>query len=258
MQVNQEVIASKVGANFSDLITNRILSDRPTGSTGLRLSSIGRLCNRYHWYNDRGYDKEDLRGATYIKFLYGDMLEELLLTLAEITGHTVEMVQAEVELEGVTGHIDAIIDGCLVDIKSASKYGYQKFADGTLIGNDQFGYVGQMAAYGEALGIPKDKRYNWAINKENGAMCLYSHKHSTYDAARRIKVLKNILAMDTPPAVQESFLPIPMGKSGNMQLCTQCSYCGHKERCYEYRTFLYSTGPVYLTKVTKTPNVPEV
>ena len=54
--------------------------------------------------------------------------------------------------------------------------------------------------------------------------------------------------------------PIPQSKtSPNMKLSMQCSYCDFKKKCWtNLRTFVYKTGPVFLTHVEYEPNVPEV
>jgi hypothetical protein len=54
--------------------------------------------------------------------------------------------------------------------------------------------------------------------------------------------------------------PVPQSAtSKNMKLCTTCSYCGFKKECWpEARTFMYSTGPVFLVKVVDVPRVQEI
>ena len=37
--------------------------------------------------------------------------------------------QGEVEIEGIKGHRDAIIDGAIGDVKSASAFSYKKFEE---------------------------------------------------------------------------------------------------------------------------------
>ena len=59
--------------------------------------------------------------------MFGDILEELLLFLAKEAGHTVTGQQDTLSISGVNGHRDAIIDGRLVDVKSASSYSFRKF-----------------------------------------------------------------------------------------------------------------------------------
>ena len=75
--------------------------------------------------------------------------------------------------------------------------------------------------------------------------------------------MKEVVAHDEPPA--RCHEAVPDGKSGNRKLGINCSYCSHKARCWAdindgqgLRTFIYSTGPRYLTDVVKLPKVHEV
>ena len=53
-----------------------------------------------------------------------------------------------------------------------------------------------------------------------------------------------------------AFSDVPDGKSGNMKLGTQCSYCEFKKVCWpDLKTYIYSSGPRYLTKVVREPKV---
>ena len=97
----------------------KFLYEEPRKKGELRLSIIGKP-DRQLWYNVRSKEEIDLAPSTRIKFLYGYILEELLLLCASIAGHRVEDQQKEVEIEGVKGHQDSLIDGVLVDCKSAS------------------------------------------------------------------------------------------------------------------------------------------
>ena len=64
-----------------------------------------------------------------IKFLYGHILEELIILFSVLAGHEVTEAQKEVHVEGIKGHQDCKIDGVLVDCKSASLRGFDKFRD---------------------------------------------------------------------------------------------------------------------------------
>ena len=50
--------------------------------------------------------------------------------------------EKEVEVDGVRGHIDCLIDGWLVDVKSCSQGAFPKFKDGDVFTNDPFAYFG--------------------------------------------------------------------------------------------------------------------
>lgn len=224
----------------------------------LRFSALGKP-DRQVWYDahDDG-TKEALTPKTYLKFLYGDIIEAMLLFLAKEAGHSVEQQQAEVSVDGVKGHIDAIIDGVVVDVKSASPYGYKKFETDTVTQDDPFGYVAQLSGYADIL-TPKDDAAWLAADKVAGDICISPLpkqviKHHT--AGPRIDHLRKIIENEQPPT--RCYEDTPDGKSGNRKLTTPCGYCGWKKRCWPgLRGFAYSGGPRYLTVVAKTPDVPE-
>lgn len=236
------------------------LSQRDERIGGLRFSSMGKR-DRQLWMDAHpdGHEPEELTPKTYFKFLYGDVIEQMILFLAKEAGHTVEQEQAEVEVDGVYGHIDAIVDGVVVDVKSASPFGYQKFSRGEVLENDPFGYVKQLAGYADVL-TPGDAAAWIAFDKVGGDICVSWLGSSTIaenKPAPRIAELREVLDRPEPPVLCER--PVPDGKSGNEKLATLCSYCKHKHRCFPgVRTFLYSTGPRFLTKVAKVPDVREV
>lgn len=248
----------------ADVVTRRLRKvSEPTSP--LRFSALGKPdCMLWFEAHPDG-TKEQMTNKTFFKFLYGDLIEAILLFLAKEAGHTVSDEQREVEVDGVKGHIDAIIDGVVVDVKSASPFGYRKFVDRSIFENDPFGYVDQLSGYATVLsseGVVTDDAPAWVANdKVSGDICVTDIpstivKH--HNPQERIKHLKEVIASDTPPP--RCAQPVADGKSGNMKLVTTpCGYCAHKYRCHPgLRTFLYSNGPRFLTTVAKTPDVPEV
>ena len=233
------------------------------GRGRLRLSAIGKpdrqLFNSYH-----GVSGEEIRGATYIKFLYGHIVEEMLLSLVRLSGHEVSDEQKECYVGGVKGHMDGRIDGVLMDVKSCSSFGFKKFSQNTLHADDPFGYIAQLKAYAHSEG---DSTYGWlAMDKQNGTLAWLQYDEDnksanyaesiSYNIAERVEDVKELVLGDLPKVC---YSPVPDGKSGNMKLPMGCSYCSYKHECYpELRTFWYSTGPRYLTKVAKAPKVMEI
>lgn len=230
----------------------------------LRMSNIGRD-DRYLWNVMRGTKKEELQPHTYLKFMYGHLIEELLLFLTKASGHEVTDEQKQCEVQGIKGHMDCKIDGVVTDIKSASTYSFKKFKDGSLAENDPFGYVAQIKGYAFAEG---QTTFGWlAMDKQNGHLTYLKYDAGDsdgkyydkigYDIEERIKHIKKMVALDTPPEVCSE--PVPDGQSGNLKLSITCSYCPYKETCYpSLRTFLYSTGPRHLVHVEREPNVREL
>ena len=250
---------------FGDMLKVHIkefMYSKPRDSGNLRLSAIGKP-NRQIWYDvNTEATEEQLPPSTRIKFLYGYILEELLLLCASVAGHTVEAQQKEVSVEGVLGHQDAVIDGVLVDCKSASGFSFKKFESNTISEDDPFGYIAQISAYSQANDI--DKAAFLVIDKSTGKICLTPvHSMEMINAGKRVKFLKSIVSRDNIP--DRCYAPVPDGKSGNYKLSIGCVYCRHKSMCWSdanqgkgIRTFKYSNGKRYLVQVAKTPDVEEI
>lgn len=220
------------------------------------MSSIGKP-DRKLWMDFNGPKIEvDYNASSLIKFLYGSIIEELVLFLAKEAGHSIQEPQKQLELEGIKGHIDCKIDGEIVDVKSASDFAFRKFKTGSIESDDPFGYIAQISAYAEAEG--KDCGYFLAMNKVTGELVLHElDDFSLINASQRIKDVKKIInSSDIPPLCYDIE---PEGKSGNMRISKDCSYCYYKWTCYpDMRVFKYHDGLKYLVKVEKEPNVPEV
>jgi len=236
--------------------------EEPRTRGNLRLSSIGKP-DRQLWYDVNSKKEiEDLAPSTRIKFLYGYILEELLLLCASIAGHKVTDQQKEVNVEGVLGHQDSMIDDVLVDCKSASGYSFKKFKDNNLLEDDPFGYIAQISAYAEANKV--NKAAFLVIDKSSGEICLTPvHQMEMINAKERVKHLKGMVSNDRVP--DRCYAPLADGESGNLKLPIGCIYCGHKRECWSdcnqgkgLRAFKYSRGLSYLTTVVKEPKVEEV
>jgi len=249
---NLEYFAETLKQVLRTRLAERVPPDNP-----LRFSSLGRK-DRQIYLDAKGSDKEELTAKTYFKFLYGDVIEAMLLFLVKEAGHTVEEQQAEVEVNGVLGHIDAIIDGYVVDVKSASPHGFKKFATGSIFDDDPFGYVQQLSGYASVL-TPDKQAYWLSMEKVSGDLCLTPLPTVVINNNKpepRIEYLKELIQSDTVP--NPCYEPVADGKSGNMKLQTGCTYCGHVNTCWpNARVFLYSAGPRWLTQVSKIPDVPE-
>lgn len=228
----------------------------------VRMSNVGKP-SRQMWFEKRDTDKSgDVDGATQIKFLYGHVLEELVLMLVRMAGHSVTDEQKEVTVNGIVGHMDCKINGEVVDVKSASKFAFNKFREGRLAQDDPFGYLGQLAGYEEAEGT-EDGGF-LVINKESGELCMFEPDDlDKPNITTKINTLLGDLELDKPPEL--CYNPIPDGKKGNMKLPKGCSWCKYKHECHKdandgqgLRTFKYSTGYTYLTEVVAEPKVDEV
>ena len=215
------------------------------------------------WFEKRDPSgRGDVDGATQIKFLYGHILEEIVLMLVRMAGHNVTDEQKEVTVNGIVGHMDCKINGQVVDVKSASKFAFNKFRNGTLAADDPFGYLGQLAGYEKAEGT--DDGGFLVINKESGELCMYVPDDlDKPNIDTKINSLLDELKLDTPPEM--CYNPEPEGLKGNMKLPKGCTWCKYKHECHKdandgegLRTFKYSTGFKYLTKVVAEPKVDEI
>ena len=236
--------------------------EEPRTKGNLRLSAIGKP-DRQLWYDVNSKKEiEDLTPSTRIKFLYGYILEELLLLCASIAGHKVTDQQKEVNIEGVLGHQDSMIDDVLIDCKSASAYSFKKFKQNNLLEDDPFGYIAQISAYAEANQV--NKAAFLVIDKSSGEICLTPvHQMEMINAKERVKHLKGMVSNNHVP--DRCYDPVADGESGNLKLAIGCVYCSHKRECWSdcnngqgLRAFRYSRGLSYLTRVAKEPKVEEV
>jgi len=234
-----------------------------SSKNNLRMSNVGKPM-RQLWY-DLKSEKEaqlPLDSSVFIKFLYGHILEEVVLLLVKLAGHDITSEQKEVDIDGVKGHMDCKIDGEVIDIKTASGFAFKKFRDGTLIDDDPFGYMSQISGYEEAE--QTNEGGFLALNKETGELALYIPEYlDKPNVKNKIKKIRNYLKFDEPP--DRCYNSIPEGKKGNMKLPRGCVYCRHKNTCHKdandgegLRVFKYSNKLVYLTNVVVEPRVPEI
>jgi len=228
----------------------------------LRMSNVGRPL-RQMWYDSKAVEKDrNMTPSLMIKFLYGHLLEEVVLMLVRLAGHEVTDEQQEVTVEGITGHMDCKIDGEVVDVKTASSFAYSKFKYGTLAENDPFGYLSQLAGYEAASGTNGGGFL--VINKESGELCMFIPEDLDKPNIKdRIVTIKKLLDSDQPPL--RCYPTEAEGAKGNEKIAKNCAYCTHKHDCFAdsndgegLRTFKYAKGLTYLTKVVQAPNVEEV
>jgi hypothetical protein len=263
-KVDAEAEIDKFGEACKDLMRKEFLNGKRSDNRKLRMSNIGKT-DRYLWnhYNNVG-PTEKMQSHTLVKFMYGHLIEEMLLLFVRLSGHTVTHEQAYAEVQGIKGSMDCKIDGVVTDVKSASTYGFKKFKDGSLAFDDPFGYIDQIKGYARSEG---ETKVGWlAMDKANGHLTflkydLEDEEAPAYpvlkkDIEERIIHIKEMVNQEEPPELCHA--TVPDGKSGNMKLAMGCSYCHFKHACYpKLRTFLYSGGPRYLTEVVNEPKVQE-
>jgi hypothetical protein len=267
----QELLKSKDGW-FTDELS-RDLSDEiavnlkahfnKQSEAKLRISKLGPTCPCALWHSIHKPElAEELPPWAMMKFAFGHILEALVISLSKAAGHTVTGEQDELSVDGVKGHRDCVIDGNIVDVKSAASRSFAKFKDGSIAENDSFGYLDQLDGYlvgsaSDPLVSNKSSAFLLAVDKQLGHICLYEHFLREDHIRSRIASHKHIVASTTSPSC--TCQSIPDGKSGNMRLDTKASYNSFKYVCKpNLRTFLYSDGPRHLTTVARLPDVTEV
>ena len=227
----------------------------------VRMSNIGRPA-RQLYYNKKSPRDVTPDAPTLIKFLYGHILEEVLIFLVKLSDHNVTDQQKKVIVNGVTGHLDCKINGEVIDIKTASRFAFRKFKNGTLREDDPFGYMSQLAGYEHAEGTNNGGFL--VINKESGELTLYQPEELDKPNIKTlINKILNIFKLDKLP--DKCYSPIPAGTKGNMKLPRGCVYCPHKIECHSdtndgkgLRLFKYAKGIEYLTQVKQQPKVEEI
>ena len=227
----------------------------------LRMSVLGKPA-RQLWYDKHSpKDRKDEDAGLNLKFLYGHIIEHLVLYLAELAGHKIEDQQKKVEIDGITGHIDSKIDGEICDVKSASPFSFKKFQSGEIVGDDPFGYHAQLSGYETAMGTKAGGFL--VVDKSSGDICFYKPEDMAKPNVKSlIKNLRTSLDKDTPP---EKCYEFKTEKNGNKTLATGCMFCPHKWECHSdanggkgLRVFKYSNKNVMLAEVVKEPNVDEI
>mgnify|MGYP001245016013 CR=1 FL=1 len=227
----------------------------------VRMSNIGRPA-RQLYYNKKSPRDVTPDASTLIKFLYGHILEEVLIFLVKLSDHNVTDQQKKVIVNGVTGHLDCKINGEVIDIKTASSFAFRKFKNGTLREDDPFGYMSQLAGYEHAEGTNNGGFL--VINKESGEITLYQPEELDKPNIKTlINKILNIFKLDKLPS--KCYSPIPAGTKGNMKLPRGCVYCPYKIECHSdtndgkgLRLFKYAKGIEYLTQVKQQPKVEEI
>jgi hypothetical protein len=173
-------------------------------------------------------------------------------------------MQDKVEVFGIPGSRDAVIDGVTVDVKSASKYGFEKFRKHNLREDDPFGYISQLSSYvyaGKDDPLVKNKTEGafLVVQKDRFKLCLdrYDFTEEIAKKEEEIERVKKLVAGSIP---EDRIPPVPQSKtSENTVLSTTCGYCDFRKVCWpEARTFLYSTGPVFMVDVVSEPRVTEL
>lgn len=140
-------------SNLTDLLQRALVETEEEENPVIRFSKLG-LGDRRIWFdhNKPKEGVEDFSGQQRLSFLFGNIIEELLLYLVKEAGYEVSDEQLELNCEGITGHIDAVIEGRVADAKSISPFVSSKFSSvENLAKDDAFGYISQLFSYSDFM-----------------------------------------------------------------------------------------------------------
>lgn len=219
----------------------------------IRMSGLGRpLCQQLL---DRQGIKEDMDYNALFRFMFGDLVESIVVLIMEQAEVEIVAKQKPVKLtiagHEITGTLDLILrDEMGVekvwDVKSASEWafrfkytgygGYDKIKE-----DDPFGYVMQGHLYGEATGLPFG---GWiVVNKSSGQIVMVEapdwqdedRREYMKDAERRVKRLLDPDPNFVKPYKTEFETYKVKGeeiRTGNKTLHKICSMCGYRSHCW--------------------------
>ena len=243
-EVSEEA-ADQLARDLKEVIVSKLTRYR---TPSLSMSSIGKPPRRL--FMDLHHATKP-NGQARLKFLYGDIIETLVLWLCKQAGHSVTDQQKSVEYDGVTGSIDAIIDGELCDVKSCSSQSFKKFSQGLLPTQDSFGYLPQISGYKTCLKM--DTAFFLAVDKVTGELATY-YPDPEFDLPKLDRVIEVAKKASSEMPKEPCARPKKFGKSGNEVVASCCKYCPHLFKCFpQAKEYKYSTGSEYFTKIVKEP-----
>jgi hypothetical protein len=223
-QTINEALIKEVG-DMASYAFMRQFGEREDKPKTIRLSSIGR-CLRQQAYNLLGFEQtgKQIDARAKMVFFMGDLTELAVVALAKAAGCQITACgkeQKTVEIDGVLGHPDGLIDNkTLLEIKSMSSYSFDEFQQSKI---DE-GYRYQCNAYMEALTL--DETCIVGLNKDAGVLheiIIHKDPDIVKDIRARITTLK---------AVSETTLPErPYAPNEDGFYPWQCRYCGFYKTC---------------------------
>lgn len=166
-------------------------------------------------------------------FKQGDIMEAVTITLLKQAGYSVTDEQREIEYKGITGSIDCLINGNLVDIKTTSNiWKFDKLWE-----KDDYGYLSQLSTYAAAIPEVSKKEATLLVWDKNSK----SYSQFTYDIEKyvdqktiEISEMKRYLAGRQLKESKEDE-QIRKGKGrykGGYELNSFCNTCPWKSDCW--------------------------
>lgn len=232
----------------------------------VRMSGVGKpLCQQK--MSIREDREEEVDYTLVMKFLFGDLIEAVAVTVLKASGVEIQGEQESVSLDigGTTlrGTYDVKIDNKIYDIKSAAPGSFSmKFAANRGYNNikkdDVFGYVPQGYLYSEAAGTSFG---GWiAINKATGEWAVCEAPLVQDEDREKALTLadNNIKEVLNNPTIDKCFTDSietykdkatgTVKKTGNRLMDRTCGYCGFKKYCWPDAAYKMSATSAAKTK----------
>lgn len=237
--VNEEQCL-EVGKMASWTFKRQFMTDEEESSKGkIRLSSCGR-CPRQIAYAYHGIEKKgkEIDSRAKMVFWLGDLVEYTVVNLAQASGVRLEstgvnQLTVHIEINGVRleGHPDGLIvlesgERVLLEIKSMSSYGYEKFKRGEI----DDGYIAQVNSYMESEEFKKlnvNRCLFIAVNKEAGVMMERPLEKDPKIVEQIRKSLLSVLKSTPDNLPKAPYFPNEKG-----QYPWQCLYCAWWGKCH--------------------------
>mgnify|MGYP006426939017 CR=1 FL=1 len=262
--------AHQLGEAVAETVKKKMkFAGMPFNSEGkLYLSQIGKD-DHLLYFNYKGWPQEEMGSDIKLRLMYGDIIEELLLWLAEMAGHEVTEKQWLVTVDDVRGRKDCRIDGVNIDVKSMSRYTFAQAEKGTFFDTAMgMAYIHQLSSYlyGEQMAESDSREPDenvggfFAFDKDTGKMHLdLFNKEDLPNPYDRVKHLKSLFKKDTPPPPpKEGYI---VEENGNIKIPDAYMFNPFKWEIWgdELRCFVRSNGRLeYYIHVEKTPRMDEV
>ena len=227
--------ATKIGEDVRDAVI-RQFDNKQRRTFRLRMSNIGKpYCQL--WFEKNKPDEALPRPNTFaIAMLIGDIVEAVLkglMTEAGIEYGDSDNVVLDIETGKISGSYDMVLDGAVVDIKSASDWSYKNKFESyeSLKNSDAFGYVGQLAGYAKAAGLLPG---GWLVlNKSTGD---FKYVPAELDIDTELTKLKETHDRLEKNEFERCFEPIAetfnRKETGNTILPKECSFCDFRKSCW--------------------------
>lgn len=213
---------------------NQFMNNDEKDSRGrIWFSGVGR-CVRQQAYQFHGFEKKgkEIDGRAKIIFWTGDLAELTVVNLAKLAGAQItatglHQIRISLPVNGgeISGRPDGIIiegkEMILLEVKSMSSYGFEKFEKGEI---DE-SYIFQVNIGMEALGLSKCCFV--ALNKDSGVMnerIIEKNPEIVEKARQNVKAIMH----STP----ENLPDRPYEPNAKGLLPWQCDYCAYHGHCW--------------------------